>query len=123
MPRTVWAAFVLVVLVAAVLVVTDTPLHRPGVTAANVARIQPGMTMPQVEALLGGPCDVDITTGSLLRWDAYRRWEAAGGTAAVSFEGGTDAPKGRVQRATFTPADRKRPLDRLRVWLGFRPAK
>ena len=46
----------LVALVALALAVTDWALSmRPGVTEANFKRIQPGMTMQQVETLLGGP--------------------------------------------------------------------
>ena len=42
-------------LVALAFVVTDALLWEPGVTEANVKRIRPGMTLEQVERLLGGP--------------------------------------------------------------------
>ena len=44
-----------VALVALALLLTDRLLWRPGLTADNVLRIRPAMTLEQVEALLGGP--------------------------------------------------------------------
>jgi hypothetical protein len=54
MPRLVYlAGLALVVLTGAFLLPRELT-WRPGPTAANVARIRPGMTMEEVEALMGG---------------------------------------------------------------------
>jgi outer membrane protein assembly factor BamE (lipoprotein component of BamABCDE complex) len=42
-------------LVAGALLPTDRLLWQPGLTQDNVRRIRPGMTLAEVEALLGGP--------------------------------------------------------------------
>jgi hypothetical protein len=42
-----------VALVAFTLLLTDRLLWRPGLTEDNVRRIRPGMTLAEVEALLG----------------------------------------------------------------------
>ena len=48
-----WLAGVALVLGA--LLLTDRLLWQPGLTEDNVRRIRPGMTLAEVEALLGGP--------------------------------------------------------------------
>jgi hypothetical protein len=56
MPRRVYLLGVGLVLVALALAFTDWALSlRPGATEANLKRIQPGMTLEQAEAFLGGP--------------------------------------------------------------------
>ena len=42
-------------LVVGALLLTDRLLWQPGLTEDNVRRIRPGMTLAEVEALLGGP--------------------------------------------------------------------
>jgi hypothetical protein len=42
-------------LVALALLLTDRLLWRPSLTEDNVRRLRPGMTLAEVEALLGGP--------------------------------------------------------------------
>ena len=44
-----------VTLVAGALLLTDGLLWQPGLTEDNVRRLRPGMTLAQVEGLLGGP--------------------------------------------------------------------
>jgi hypothetical protein len=44
-----------VLLVIGALPLTDWLLWAPGLTGDNVRRIKPGMTLAEVEALLGGP--------------------------------------------------------------------
>jgi hypothetical protein len=47
-----------IALVALAFLVTEAALGpRPGVTEVNARRIRPGMTMAEVEAVLGGPGD------------------------------------------------------------------
>ena len=55
MPRLVYLAGVGLVLVALAFVVTDATLIRPqpGATEANVRRVRPGMTIREVEAIVG----------------------------------------------------------------------
>ena len=42
-------------LVALALLLTDRLLWQPGLTESNVRRLRPGMTLEQVEAILGPP--------------------------------------------------------------------
>jgi hypothetical protein len=55
------------VLVVVALLLTDWLLWEPGLTEDNVRRIRPGMTLAEVEALLGGPAadtfEMPPTTG------------------------------------------------------------
>ena len=48
-----WPAWV--ALVVGALPLTDRLLWQPGLTEENVRRLRPGMTLAEVEALLGGP--------------------------------------------------------------------
>jgi hypothetical protein len=43
-----------VALVVAALLLTDALLWQPGLTEGNVRRLRPGMTLDEVEILLGG---------------------------------------------------------------------
>ena len=66
MPRRVYLLGVGLALVALALAFTDWALSfQPGVTEANVKRIKPGMTMREVEGILGGAgrARVTITEG------------------------------------------------------------
>jgi hypothetical protein len=49
-----------VALVVGALLLTDRLLWEPGLTEENVRRIRPGMTLAEVEALLGGPATKTI---------------------------------------------------------------
>ena len=113
-------------LVALALAVTDWALSlRPGVTEANAKRIRPGMTVQQVEGLMGGPADY---TGPPIRWTVFEQsgprviiswvgfWTGIEGYAAVFFD-----QHGRVERADFDPdpSNPPGPLARLRAWLGW----
>jgi hypothetical protein len=44
-------------LVVGALLLTDQLLWQPGLTEDNVRRLRPGMTLAEVEALLGGTAD------------------------------------------------------------------
>ena len=42
-------------LIVGALLITDRLLWQPGLTEGNVRRLRPGMTLAEVEVLLGGP--------------------------------------------------------------------
>jgi hypothetical protein len=46
--------------VALAFVLAEQLFWEPGVSAASVRRIRPGMTLAEVEAILGGPSDTDL---------------------------------------------------------------
>jgi hypothetical protein len=88
MSRGVYLLGVGMALVALAFVVTDALLWEPGVTEANVRRIRVGMTMAEVEALLGGPPKVTANRNDFagdrvtLMLECY--WWGKTGTALVS---------------------------------------
>src|SRR5262245_56401828 len=99
------------------LTVTDWVLSlRPGVTEANVKRIRAGMTVREVEALLGcraAPMtvsDKDFPLPNICVQEGDEGW------ALIYVES-----DGRVSKASWHSFDRTRPgpLDRLRAWLGL----
>src|SRR5262245_28218837 len=77
---------------------TDRLIDRmPGVTAANVRRIKPGMTPAQVDALLGRYGSYD--EGDIVRGGRVRHWwQHDHGSATVRF-----GRNGLVEEAKFTP--------------------
>jgi hypothetical protein len=68
---------------------------RPGITEANGARIQVGMTLPEVEVLLGEPAGSEFKEAydPALRW---RAWEGRAVRVSIAFD-----PKGRVVDKTI----------------------
>jgi hypothetical protein len=88
---------------------------RPGVTDANLKQVRAGMTMQEVEALLGGPgvrvCRA--ANSASMSEDFY--WEGDEGRAWISL--GSD---GKVETTRWTSFGRTRPspLDRFLAWLG-----
>src|SRR5262249_39843957 len=101
----------------------------PGVTARNVRRIEYGMTMNQVEKILGAvgkpylpprmgcavdaPIVVETLDGSFVVHE-IRTWEGEDGQAAVYFCG-----KRRVLFAAFSKTTHCNLLSRLRGWVGL----
>jgi hypothetical protein len=118
MPRRVYLLGVGLALVALALAVTDWALSlRPGVTEANVRRIQTGMTRQQAEPFLGRPPDHTYRL-----WARGIPWEPAVGCLwvgdAVSVQVGIRAD--RVVRVDWEHGGQSRDLlDRLRAWLGW----
>jgi hypothetical protein len=53
-PRLVYLSGVALLVVALAFLATDRLIYPPGLTRENVARIRPGMTLEQVNAILGG---------------------------------------------------------------------
>jgi hypothetical protein len=70
---------------------------RPGITEANGARIQVGMTLREVEALLGEPAGSEFREAydPAVRW---RAWEGPAIRASVAFD-----VRGKVVDKTLRP--------------------
>jgi hypothetical protein len=107
-------------LVALALAFTDWALSLgPGLTAANVRRIRPRMTMKEVEAILGR-CSTD-SSGGRPSWRSVRMWEGRLGRGYICF-----GPDDRVMEEVAGEPVIIRPnrggpqlLARLRAWLGW----
>ena len=107
-------------LVTGALLLTDRLLWTPGLAEDNVRRIRPGLTLAEIEELLGGPAtetiDWQAEGGPLaqmgIRWQ--RHWRVEGATVDVQFfADGTVMAAGGGRRA------RPGPLSRLRSLLGW----
>jgi hypothetical protein len=126
MSRRVYLLGVGLALVALALAFTDWALGlRPGVTEANVKRIQTGMTLAEVEFLLGSwPTEESVVARELaVSWvvNCYSTrlsWFAPRGEARVYFRAG-----GRVEAAEWVlrpdGASKGDLPHRLRAWLGW----
>jgi hypothetical protein len=102
-------------LVVGALLLTDRLLWQPGLTEDNVRRIRPGMTLAEVEALLGGPAADTFEMPAdypAYRWQ--REWRAEGAAVDVQFTG-----DGRVTAAAGRGRPRSGILARVRSWLGW----
>ena len=100
-------------LVALALLLTDRLLWRPGLTEDNVRRLRPGMTLAEVEALLGGPAADTFEMPAdypAYRWK--REWRAEGAAMDVQF-----FADGRVMSAAGRGRPRPGILARVRSWL------
>jgi hypothetical protein len=120
-------------LVALGLAVTDAMIGpSPGVTEANVRRIRNGMTMKEVEAILGGPGKWEFyLMDNRFRGSRHFSWAGPDGTAHIAFyekDGGartgvvgiildTDMVGSVEFRRTSGPSPG--PFARLRAWLGW----
>jgi hypothetical protein len=116
MPRRVYLLGVGLALVALALAFTDWALSlKPGLTEANARRVRPGMTLGEVEALLGGPADT-AQRADKCGGDWLREWRCPRGEVYV-----LSGPDGRVMQAVFQPQPTgpQSPLARLRAWLGW----
>jgi hypothetical protein len=123
MPRWVFLLAVVIGLLTAVFVTTDALLGmRPGVTERNVRRIKEGMSVSEVEALLGGPGvrspwqpEGQFQAGGLqFSWHDYF-WAGSEGNARVSFIRWSNSATKFVRAASFHRAPTKSPL----TWLGL----
>ena len=108
-----------VALVVGALLLTDRLLWQPGLTEDNVRSIRPGMTLAEVEALLGGPAAVTLDMHPVApdeergyRW--LRRWKAEGAAVDVQF-----FADGCVMSAAGRGQPRPGILARVRSWLGW----
>jgi hypothetical protein len=110
MPRRVYLLGLGASLVGLALAFTDRALGlQPGVTARNVRAIRPGMPLPDVEGLLGGPgrCYVDSATEFHWPGGEARRfldWTGADGRAWVGVDHADRVSRFRVRaRGTAAP--------------------
>src|SRR5262245_15748198 len=120
MPRMVYLLGVGILLVSVAFLLTDAMVPRPsaGVSEAAVRRVKAGMTLKEVEAILGGPGrPLPIMEGSNRPITAYR-WDGANGVAVVIFDLTTDPPEEVARSAIFEQVPEPGPLPRLRAWLG-----
>jgi len=109
-----------VALIVGALLLTDRLLWQPGLTEDHVRRIQPGMTLAEVEALLGSPATEIIDRQSegepisplRVRWQ--RKWRGEGAVVDVPFWA-----DGRVMAAVGGGRRQPGPLACLRAWLGW----
>jgi hypothetical protein len=118
MPRRVYLLGVGLALVALALALTDWALSlQPGVTEANFRRIRVGMTIEEVETLLGGPGE--IINQQLVCLDFH--WYGDTGLAVVALDRRGDDQTWRVTESVWRPfyAPVPGPLARLRAWLGW----
>src|SRR5262245_52258504 len=115
MPRLVYLLGFSLILVAGAFVLTDRLLWEPGVTAANVKRIRPGMRLAEVRALLGG-VGFPYPTG-INPYNEPVRYGWSSNSVHAQVEIG---PDGRVTRIDWHPAKDAHPsaFSRLRSWLG-----
>src|SRR5262245_10157076 len=137
MSRCVYLLGVGLALVAAGLAFTDWALSlRPGVTERNVQRVRQGMTVWEVEALLGGPGKFVGGGGSVFershpgeplgrggmfemsRWERYL-WAGPDGVASVRFALDSSLKPRSVSEVTFRRTAGPGLLARLRAWLGW----
>jgi hypothetical protein len=130
MSRRVYLLGIALALVALGLVLTDALLWRPEATETNLRRIRPGMTLREVEAILGGPADrtYDIRRFPRHMREMYYRpgekwtrgWAGSHGEAIVNFD-----DEDRVSSTCWDeventdPDSTPSPLARLRTWLGW----
>jgi hypothetical protein len=126
MSRGVFLLGVGIAVVALAFVVTDWMIGpTPGVTEANARRIKPGMTMSQVEAILGGPGGWYSSYSNGREYNSIYRWNGPGVAVEVDFAcqfPSGQFPFGRpevVAAVCFQRTAGPTPLARLRSWLGL----
>src|SRR5262249_53762675 len=121
-PRLTYLTGLAVILVGGALALTHALLGPwPGVTEANARRVRAGMTVEQVEALLGAPAEKVGRRpwfGGGWEKEAWRFWQGSRVSVLIEFD-----KDGRARKAirpwTNPPAQTQAPLGRLRAWLGW----
>jgi hypothetical protein len=114
MHKHVYFASVALFLVTVAFLLTDRLLWQPGVTEANVRRIRAGMTLADVEAILGAPAPLGDGAG----WFTVYLWSGAEGEAVVGV-GSRPGELGEVAWAKFRPSSVLIPFQLLRSRLGW----
>src|SRR5262245_57941083 len=110
MPRLTYLAGVALVLVGGALALTHELLGLwPGVNERNVRRIKEGMTLQEVEAILGGPAHRRLFIGGVTSLTSWHTWQGADGHAEVAFGQSHPSPYEAVTSARFTRPGGPRP--------------
>jgi hypothetical protein len=98
----------------------------PGVNETSVKLIKTGMTMKQVEGVLGGPGQWQLTESSAGTTDVFYRWHELDGEATVVFTILTWSENGQpltenqgVTSASYQRHQPTSPLTCLRSLLGW----
>jgi hypothetical protein len=125
MSRQVYLLGVGMMLVALAFVATDWMIGpSPGVTEANARRIKPGMTLGEVEAILGARgLWLGDGTGSFHLPEPYL-WTGPDGRVVVKLARSAPEEHGWEQQVvrngvTFEQTASPGPFARLRAWLGW----
>lgn len=74
-----------------------------------MARVQAGMRLAEVEALLGGLGTPFVRVGGAGGWSESYQWDGARGKAEVWLRADLNQPEGRVQTAVFRPHEGRSP--------------
>jgi hypothetical protein len=118
MPRLTYLAGVALILVDGALALTHELLGPwPGVNERNVRRIKDGMTLQEVEAILGGPGVWRTKSGGVHYTATVYEWRGAGSVAIVRVWSRAPDWQERVDYAAFEWATRLSPAPRSRFQL------
>src|SRR6516165_6981759 len=115
MPRRALLLLAGLALVVGALLLTDRLLWEPGLNEENVNRLRPGMTLAEVEALLGGPAADTFEMPAdypAYRWQ--REWREGGESVVVQF-----FADGRAMAAQGRGRPQPGRLARLSAWVGW----
>jgi hypothetical protein len=119
MPRFIYLLGVGLALIGLALAVTAWVIGpTPGVTEANSRRIQEGMTMKEVEVILGGSGQWRWSIEEGMYETRAYDWTGAAGVVVVSSRGSWGGPRCVFESRFYRTAD-PIPLERLRTWLGL----
>jgi hypothetical protein len=130
MPRFIYLLGVGLALIGLALAVTDWAMGPyPGVTYRNLSRVQPGMTVRQVEAIFGGPGVSPVWGPSPFVITEPMYWVGECGVVCVEFRQTSRrvAEVYVIRCRTYLnyigcnpcPSPPKGFLERLRAWLGL----
>src|SRR5262245_42734143 len=102
MPRLTYLTGVALALVGGVLALTHELLEPwPGVNERNVRRIKEGMTLQEVEAILGGPANRRLFIGGMTDRTRWHTWQGADAHAEVAFGRPHPSPDAAGMSARF----------------------
>ena len=93
------------------------PRQEPGVTRANVARVQKGMTEAEVDAIFAGRKTRATEMPGVARNTSDRKikhWYGSAGEVAVYFDAGA-----KVDHKDFVPSRPPTFVETLQGWLGW----